>query len=61
MTCPICKNTMGFVCGRCIECGYNYLTDEFEQIKVDVKLLEELLPLNVVDFLISEHCRWKMR
>lgn len=24
MECPICKNKLGFNCGTCIECGYNY-------------------------------------
>ena len=30
--CPHCKNNIGFAFGRCSECGYNYLTDEFEVI-----------------------------
>ena len=61
MTCPICKNTMGFVCGMCIKCGYNHNTYEFEKIEVNVKTLEALLPIETVWFLIDEHAKWKTR
>ena len=36
MECPICKNRIGFNCGTCIECGYNYLSNKFDFIKVYV-------------------------
>ena len=42
MECPICKNKLGFNCGTCIECGYNYLNGKFEHIRVyvnDLKIL----------------------
>lgn len=55
MNCPICKNKMGFACGRCVECGFNYITGEFEVIKVNVKLLKTLLPQDIVYELIDEH------
>ena len=44
MECPICKNTIGFNCGTCIECGYNYLKHDFEFIKVNVDVLEKIIP-----------------
>jgi len=34
--CPICKNKCGFVCGMCIECGWNYLSSGFDKIEVYV-------------------------
>lgn len=61
MICPICKNKMGFVCGTCIDCGYNQYTNEFERIEVSVKVLEALLPIETVRYLIDEHEKWKTR
>lgn len=61
MICPICKNTMGFVCGMCINCGYNQHTNEFEKIEVNVKVLEALLPIETVWYLVDEHKKWKTR
>ena len=61
MKCPICKNTMGFVCGTCIRCGYDQLDHKFKYIEVSVDVLEALLPEHVVDRLIDEHERHKMQ
>lgn len=41
MECPICKNKLGFNCGTCIECGYNYLNGKFEHIRVYVDDLKK--------------------
>jgi hypothetical protein len=51
--CPHCFNPMGFVFGKCIECGFNHLSDRFNSIKVDVSDLPE----NVRDYLIRKHAR----
>jgi hypothetical protein len=32
--CPHCQNTMGFVFGTCIECGFNHLDNRFCWVKV---------------------------
>ena len=61
MTCPICKNTMGFVCGTCIECGYNSIDHEFLTIQVNVRELKMLLPDEIVDRLIEDHHMRKRR
>ena len=61
MICPICKNTMGFVSGTCIDCGYNQYTNEFERIEVSVKVLETLLPIETVWYLVDEYEKWKTR
>lgn len=61
MTCPICKNTMGFVCGTCIECGYNSIDHEFHTIQVNVRELKMLLPDEIIDWLIEDHHMRKRR
>lgn len=61
MECPICKNTMGFSCGTCIECGYNYLDHRFHFIEVDVDVLRALLPEHVVEQLVDIHSEYKRR
>lgn len=57
MECPICKNTLGFNCGTCIECGYNYLNGKFEHIRVYVDDLKNIVPLDILEELIEEHKR----
>lgn len=49
MECPICKNTLGFNCGTCIECGYNYLNGKFEHIRVYVDDLKNIVPLDILE------------
>lgn len=61
MECPICKNRIGFNCGTCIECGYNYLSNKFDFIKVYVSDLERYLPKDVCDSLVDEHEKYKRR
>ena len=61
MECPICKNRIGFNCGTCIECGYNYLSNKFDFIKVYVSDLEKYLPEDICDLLINEHEKYKRR
>lgn len=59
MTCKICGNTMGFACGTCIECGYNYLDDTFHFIEVRTKVLEQLVSPEVFEYLVAEHQKYK--
>lgn len=63
MECPMCKNTIGFNCGTCIECGYNYLKHDFEFIKVNVDILENIVPENILEELLYQHqkyvSKWK--
>ena len=42
--CPKCGNRMGFAFGRCSGCGFNYLSEQFETIKIDTKLLKSIIP-----------------
>ena len=53
--CPVCQNKKGFACGKCIECGFNYLKDDFDEIKVDVKTLRTFMTESIVDILIQKH------
>lgn len=55
MECQICKNTIGFNCGTCIECGYNHLKHDFEFITVDVDILENIIPENILEELLYQH------
>ena len=61
MECPICKNKLGFNCGTCIECGYNYLNGKFEHIRVYVDDLKNIVPLDILEELIEEHKKIKKR
>jgi len=61
MECPICKNKLGFNCGTCIECGYNYLNGKFEHIRVYVDDLKNIVPLDILEELIEEHKKFKKR
>lgn len=61
MECPICKNKIGFNCGTCIECGYNYLSNNFEFIEVSVKVLAQLIPQNICDSLVKEHEKYRSK
>ena len=58
MECPICKNKIGFNCGTCIECGYNYLKHDFEFIKVNVDILENIVPENILEELLYQHQKY---
>jgi hypothetical protein len=57
VSCPHCQNKMGFVCGMCIDCGYNYLMNEFNFIKVYV---DDLAPRDR-EYLIEKHRRATVR
>lgn len=59
MSCPICKNTKGFVCGTCIDCGFNSIDNEFQFIEVNTKILSHYLPSELLDRLIEEHYNQK--
>lgn len=48
-TCPHCKNTMGFSFGTCVECGFNYLDNQFHRISVSVDDLCSLPAYMLVD------------
>lgn len=61
MECPICKNKIGFNCGTCIECGYNYLKHDFEFIKVNVDILENIVPENILEELLYQHQKYASR
>lgn len=61
MECPICKNTRGFACGTCIECGYNYLDNTYHFIEVRTELLEQLVSPEVFEYLVAEHNKWKKK
>ena len=61
MECPICKNIMGFACGTCIECGYNYIDNTFHYIRVNTDILKSLLPEEIFNSLVEEHKRMKIR
>ena len=61
MECPICKNRIGFNCGTCIECVYNYLSNKFDFIKVYVSDLEKYLSEDICDLLVDEHEKYKRR
>lgn len=61
MTCPICKNTMGFVCGTCSECGYNYIDHTYHFIEVSTEVLKRIVPPEIFDYLVTEHERFKKR
>lgn len=53
MSCPKCGNTIGFAFGRCVECGWNHLSNQWEVIKVRV----DYLPDEIKYYLINEHAR----
>lgn len=59
--CPICKNTMGFVCGTCIDCGYNQIDHTFHFIEVSTEVLEQIVSPAMFDFLVAEHEKSKKR
>lgn len=61
MTCPICKNTMGFVCGTCCNCGYNYLDRTYHTIEVSTEILEQIVSPEMFEYLVAEHERFKKR
>lgn len=55
MECPMCKNTIGFNCGTCIECGYNHLKHDFDFIKVNVDILENFIPEDILAELLWQY------
>ena len=55
--CPVCKNKCGFVFGMCIECGWNYLTNEFDKIEVRVGDLPPELRAKLIDIHYNNKCR----
>ena len=61
MICPICKNTMGFAFGTCIECGYNHDDHTYHFIAVSTEILEQIVSPNMFDYLVAEHERFKKR
>lgn len=56
-SCPHCTNTMGFVCGTCIECGFNHLDNSFHFIKV----WSDDIPARDAVYLISKHAKRTQR
>lgn len=61
MECPICKNTIGFVCGTCIQCGYNHLSHKFDWIEVNTDILREIVPEHIFYALIMTHEKYNKR
>ena len=61
MECPICKNTMGFAFGTCIECGYNYNDNTYHFIEVDTETLERIVSPEMFDYLVERHEKFKRR
>lgn len=60
MICPVCKNTKGFVCGTCNDCGFNHLTQEFTFIEVSAEDLALLVSESVQKLLTIKHAeRWR--
>lgn len=61
MICPLCKNTQGFVCGTCNDCGFNHLTQEFTFIEVSAEDLALLVPPLEQKLLIITHAERKRK
>ena len=61
MECPICKNKYGFVCGTCIDCGYNSIDNEFEFIEIRTELLRQLVSPEMFELLVADHEKWKRK
>ena len=61
MECPMCKNTIGFKCGTCIECGYNYLKHDFDFIKVDVDILENFISEDILAELLWQYQKYVLK
>lgn len=61
MECPICKNMMGFVCGTCVECGYNHIDHTYHFIKVSTEILEQIVSPGIFEYLVYEYERFKIR
>jgi len=56
MECPKCGNRIGLAFGTCCECGYNYLTNKYDWIKIWVADLEMTnTSPEVQSFLIEKH------
>lgn len=59
MECPICKNTKGFVCGTCCNCGYNHLDNTYHTIEVSTEILEQIVSPDIFDYLVEQHEKYK--
>lgn len=55
MECPKCGNKIGFSFGMCIDCGYNYNTHKYDQIKVSTDTLKTYLPTEIYIYLLKQH------
>jgi len=53
--CPHCGNKFGFVFGTCIECNYNYISQDFSKVQISVDTLFRILPEEIVEDLIDYH------
>lgn len=51
--CPVCNNTMGFAMGTCVSCGFNYISADFNFIKVHV----DHLPKELKNALVKYHAK----
>ena len=61
MECPVCKNTLGFACGTCIECGFNYIDKSYHFIEVRTEALKRLVSPEIFEYLVTEHEIMKKR
>ena len=44
-----------------IECGYNYLKHDFEFIKVNVDILENIVSENILEELLYQHQKYVLK
>lgn len=49
--CPKCSNSIGFVFGMCTSCGWNYISNKWERIKVN----PDRFPEEIRSYLIEQH------
>lgn len=61
--CPVCENTIGFVFGTCVNCGYNHIEKKYKRITVSVEDLERYFGKYhpFVMNLIDKHDEFKRR
>lgn len=55
--CPKCGNALGFVCGTCIDCGWDRLKNEYAFIRIwagDLKTIAHKFP-DLVGRIIDQH------
>jgi predicted ATP-dependent serine protease len=53
MTCDHCGNIHGFVCGMCVDCGWNNNTNQFDKIEMYVNSADRDKP--IMQKLIAKH------